>query len=112
VVDNDPLLIVLRYVPIAFVIAGVLLVLWLSGQRLPHEWHNDVLDALSESEPLGLSAIRNRPPLAHQELDLRTLEQVLDHLCHSGQAVRWFEPVGPADPRREPVYRRVGQPRP
>jgi hypothetical protein len=103
-------------VPIAFVVAGVVLVLWLSRQRLPHEWQPDVLDALSESEPLGLLAIRERPPLAYQEVDLRTLQEVLDHLCHSGQAVRWFEEVAPADPsgpaapRRQAVYRRVALP--
>ena len=107
--DNDPLLLVVRYAPIVFVVAGIALVLWLQRQRLPHEWQPDVLDALSETEALPSAAIRDRPPLAHQELDLRTLETVLDHLCKNGQAIRWYEEVAPPGttiPVRQPVYRR------
>jgi hypothetical protein len=112
--SDDPLLMALRYAPILFVVVGLGLVLWLQRQRLPHEWQPDVLDALSETEALPPTAIRDRPPLAHQDLDLRTLESVLEVLCHTGQAVRWYEevaatPDGP--PFRQPVYRRVAPPR-
>jgi hypothetical protein len=128
--SDDPLLMALRYAPIVFVIVGLGLVMWLQRQRLPQEWQPDVLDALSETEALPPTAIRDRPPLAHQDLDLRTLESVLEVLCHTGQAVRWYEEVAAPDsassgssppssrtpsastpPRRQPVYRRVAPPR-
>ena len=93
-----------RYVPILFVVAGVLVVVWLSGQRLPYELQPDVLAALSETEALPPRAIRDREPLAHQNVDLRTLETVLERLCIDGLAVRWFEDFGT---ERHAVYRRI-----
>jgi hypothetical protein len=102
---DDPFLATIRFAPVLFIVAGVLMVVWLSHQRMPHEWQGDVLEAMSETEPLPPSSIRQRPPLAHQDLDAGTLQQVLEHLCHDGLAVRWYE----AD-SAEPVYRRVARP--
>jgi hypothetical protein len=99
----------LRYAPIVFVIAGIGLVMWLSRQRMPHEWQSDVLEALSDTEALPPTAIRDRAPLAHQDLDLHTLESVLDALCTQGQAVRWYQPAAD-DGRPRPVYRRIAAP--
>lgn len=106
--EDDALLMMLRYAPIVFVVAGIGLVMWLSRQRMPHEWQADVLEALSDTEALPSTVIRDRAPLAHQELDLRTLETVLETLCTSGQVVRWYEP-GTSGPR--PVYRKLTPPR-
>jgi hypothetical protein len=111
--SDDPFLAVVRYFPILFVIGGVLVVIWLSGQRLPHELQPDVLEALSETEALPPSTIAQREPLAHQDVDLRLLETVLDGLCNTGQAVRWFEvvdrPGSAADSHRQVVYRRISR---
>lgn len=101
---DDAFLVWVRYVPILFVVAGVLVIVWLSGQRMPHELQPDVLAALSETEALPPQVIREREPLAHQNIDLRTLESVLELLCHSGMAVRWFEEV---NSQRQAVYRRI-----
>ena len=105
----DALLVTARYAPIIFVAVGLGLVMWLSRQRMPHEWRPDVLDALSETEALPSSLIRDRPPLAHQNVDLHTLEQVLDGLCLSGEVVRWYEPISSDSgiPSRRAVYRRI-----
>jgi hypothetical protein len=97
----------LRYAPLLFVFAGLSVVLWLARQRLPAEIQPDVLEALSESEALSPRVIRERPPLAHQNIDLKLLETVLEHLCSAGQVVRWYESVGS---ERQAVYRRVGPP--
>ena len=101
---DDAFLVFVRYAPIAFVVAGVLVVVWHSRQRLPHELEPDVLAALSDSEALTPTSIRERPPLAHQDIDLRMLEHVLDELCTSGRVVRWYERV---DSERRVVYRRI-----
>src|SRR5207249_12225940 len=109
----DAFLSVVRWAPILFAVVGVLVVIWRSRQRLPDELQPDVLAALSETEALSPSSIRQRPPLDYQDVDLRTLETVLEHLCSTGRAVRWFEDVGgPANvdgaPReRQVVYRRI-----
>ena len=102
--SDDAFLMWVRYVPMLFVVAGVLVVVWLSGQRLPYELQPDVLAALSETEALPPRAIRDREPLAHQNVDLRTLETVLERLCTDGLAVRWFEDLGSG---RQAVYRRI-----
>jgi hypothetical protein len=102
--SDDAFLIWVRYVPILFVVAGVLVVVWLSGQRLPSELQPDVLAAMSEDEALPPRVIRDREPLAHQNIDLRTLETVLERLCNEGLAVRWFEDFGSG---RQAVYRRI-----
>ena len=106
---EDPFLMVVHYAPLAFIIAGVLVVVWLSRQRLPYEWQSDVLAALSDTEALPPCTIRERPPLADQNLDLKTLITVLDTLCTDGRVVRWYSDGvdGPAA-ERQPVYRRVG----
>ena len=101
---DDAFLMWVRYVPILFVVAGILVIVWLSGQRLPYELQPDVLAALSDTEPLTPCAIREREPLAHQNIDLRTLESVLEGLCVSGVVVRWFEDL---NSQRQAVYRRV-----
>jgi hypothetical protein len=102
---DDAFLIFVRFVPIVFVVAGVLVVIWLSRQRLPHELAPDVLAALSETEALPSLAIRQRPPLAHQDVDLGMLEQILNQMCVAGQVVRWYDPSGD---QPMAVYRRVG----
>src|SRR5919201_2619977 len=93
---DDPFLVALRFAPLLFVLAGVLVVVWLSRERLPYEREPDVLAALSETEALSPDSIRQRPPLAHQDVDVRLLLQVLDRLCCDGLAVRWYEDVGAA----------------
>jgi len=104
---DDAFLAFVRYAPLLFVVAGVFVVLWLAGQRLPSEIQPDVLAALSETEALPPRVIRGRPPLAHQNIDLKLLETVLEHLCSAGQVVRWYETVGS---ERQVVYRRIGAP--
>ena len=103
--SDDAFLALLRYAPLLFVFGGVAVVVWLARQRLPSEIQPDVLEALSESEALSPRVIRERPPLAHQNIDLKLLETVLEHLCSGGQVVRWYETVGN---ERQVVYRRVG----
>jgi len=104
---DDAFLAFVRYAPLLFVFAGVCVVLWLARQRLPSELQPDVLAALSETEALTPRVIRERPPLAYQNIDLKLLEIVLEHLCSAGQVVRWYENVGS---ERQVVYRRVGAP--
>ena len=104
---DDALLAFVRYAPLLFVFAGIGVVLWLARQRLPCEIQPDVLAALSETEALTPRVIRERPPLAHQDIDLKLLELALEHLCSAGQVVRWYENVGS---ERQVVYRRVGAP--
>ncbi len=111
--SDDPLLATLRYAPIVFVIVGVGFVVWLARQRLPFELQPDILAALSDTEALPTSTIRQRPPLAYQDVDIKTLASVLERLCNDGLVVRWYEVVeapGPGStlPReRQAVYRRV-----
>ena len=104
---DDAFLAFVRYAPLLFVVAGVFVVFWLAGQRLPSEIQPDVLAALSVNEALTPRVIRERPPLAHQNIDLKLLETVLEHLCAAGQVVRWYETVGS---ERQVVYRRIGAP--
>lgn len=101
---DDGVWLFVRYAPMAFVIAGGLVVWWMSRQRLPHEIQADVLEALSETEALPSRAIRERPPLDHQDIDPRMLESILDGLCSDGLAVRWYEGF---DDERRAVYRRI-----
>src|SRR5258708_5253451 len=109
---DDPVLTALRYAPFLFVFVGVGLVMWLSRQRLPYELQPDVLAALSDTEALPTSTIRQRPPLAHQEIDSKTLVEVLERLCNDGLVVRWYEvvdspsPSGEVQTERQAVYRR------
>jgi hypothetical protein len=107
-VGDDPFLAWVRYAPILFVVAGLLVVAWLSRQRSAHEIQPDVLAALSETEPLPAATIRQRPPLDHQNIDRATLVRALEDLCGAGLVVRWYETreatgSGPG----EAVYRRV-----
>ena len=103
-VGDDALLAFVRYAPMLFVVAGIGVVLWLARQRLPCEIQPDVLAALSDTEALTPRVIRERPPLAYQNIDLKLLEIALEHLCMAGQVVRWYENVGN---ERQVVYRRV-----
>jgi hypothetical protein len=105
--SDDGFLSAVRFAPIFFAIVGVLVVIWQSRQRLPAELQPDVLAALSETEALSPATIRRRPPLDYQDVDLRTLETVLEHLCRAGLAVRWFEVVDGAAGERQVVYRRI-----
>jgi hypothetical protein len=102
---DDPLLAVLRYVPIAFVVLGVGFVVWLARQRLPFELQPDILAALSDTEALPARTILQRPPLAYQNVDLKTLATVLERMCNDGLVVRWYEDVPGHE--RQAVYRRV-----
>jgi hypothetical protein len=110
---DDPVLAVLRYAPFLFVIVGIGLVIWLARYRLPYELQPDVLAALSDTEALPTSTIRQRPPLAYQNVDVKTLGLVLDRLCTDGLVVRWYEVVevtgssNSSPGERQAVYRRV-----
>jgi hypothetical protein len=110
---DDPVLTVLRYAPILFVVFGVGFVVWLARQRLPFELQPDILAALSDTEALPASTIRQRPPLAYQDVDIKTLASVLDGLCNDGLVVRWYEVVevpasgNTSQRERQAVYRRV-----
>jgi len=102
---DDPLLGILRYAPILFVVLGVGFVWWLARQRLPFELQPDILAALSDTEALPTATIRQRPPLAYQDVDVKTLVSVLERMCNDGLVVRWYEVVDGRD--RQAVYRRV-----
>src|SRR6202171_574680 len=104
--SDDPLLAILRYAPIVFVVLGVGFVVWLARQRLPFEMQPDILAALSDTEALPTSTIRQRPPLAYQEIDAKTLASVLERMCNDGLVVRWYEGAE-AGRERQAVYRRV-----
>src|SRR5437879_2746246 len=103
---DDPLLAVLRYVPILFVVLGVGFVVWLARQRLPFELQPDILAALSDTEALPAQTILERPPLAYQNVDLKTLAAVLERMCNDGLVVRWYEDKE-SGRERQAVYRRV-----
>ncbi len=105
---DDPLLAVLRYAPIVFVVLGVGFVVWLARQRLPFELQPDILAALSDTQALPAATIRQRPPLAYQNVDLKTLAAVLERMCTDGLVVRWYEEdVHAPGHERQAVYRRV-----
>jgi hypothetical protein len=105
---DDPVLAVLRYAPIVFVVLGVGFVVWLARQRLPFELQPDILAALSDTEALPAAAILQRPPLAYQNVDLKTLAAVLERMCNDGLVVRWYADVEAPGRERQAVYRRVG----
>src|SRR6266849_5800102 len=88
---DDPLLAVLRYAPIVFVVLGVGFVVWLARQRLPFELQPDILAALSDTEALPAKTILERPPLVYQNVDVKTLATVLERMCNDGLVVRWYE---------------------
>ena len=75
---------------------------WLARQRLPFEMQPDILAALSDTEALPTSTIRQRPPLAYQDVDVKTLASVLERLCNDGLVVRWYEDT---DARPRPAGR-------
>jgi hypothetical protein len=102
---DDPLLAILRYAPIVFVICGVGFVVWLARQRLPFELQPDILASLSDTEALPATTILQRPPLAYQNVDLKTLAAVLERMCNAGLVVRWYQDVDGRE--RQAVYRRV-----
>jgi hypothetical protein len=102
--SDDLFLSFVRFAPIFFIVAGVLVVAWLARQRSPQELQPDVLAALSETEALPAPAIRRRPPLDGIELDADTLVRVLNELCGAGLVVRWYETV---ETERQAVYRRI-----
>ncbi len=96
---------VLRYAPFLFIVGGLLTLWWLSRDRSASELQPDVLAALSETEALSAAQLCQRPPLAGQSFDPKVLLNVLDELCGSGRAVRWY--VYKGEDQREPVYRRI-----
>jgi DNA-binding transcriptional ArsR family regulator len=96
VASPDLLLFAMRYAPLLFIVAGVLVVWWLARLRFPHEIQPLVLAALSETEALPVRTLRER-----LDVDLATLERALDELRMAGLVVRWFEPGGAA------VYRKI-----
>jgi hypothetical protein len=94
--NQDVLLFILRYAPLLFVIAGALVLWWLTRQRFPADVQPQVLAALSETEALPVRILRER-----LDIDLATLEKVLDDLRLAGLVVRWYEPGGSL------VYRKI-----
>lgn len=100
--SGDLQLAFLRYAPLLFVFAGILVVAWMSRQRSPQELRSEVLAALSETEVLSAQQVRGRLPGA--EVDTDTLQRILEELRTAGQVVRWYETVGA---ERELVYRRI-----
>jgi hypothetical protein len=99
--QTDLWLAFMRYAPLLFVIAGILVLAWLTRQRGPVELHNDVLAALSETEVLSALQLRQRMA---QDVDVATLERILDELRTAGLVVRWYETI---EAERQLVYRRV-----
>src|SRR5258708_20445590 len=105
---DDPLLAVLRYVPIAFVLLGVGFVVWLARQRLPFELQPDILAALSDTEALPAKTILERPPLAYQNVDLQTLAPALQRRSNDGLVARWYaQALERPNRERQACYRRV-----
>ena len=102
--SDDAFLIFVRYAPFVFILAGVLVVAYLSKQRSTHDLQPDVLAALSETEALPARTIRQRPPLASLDVETDMLVRVLDELCGAGLAVRWYETI---EAERQVVYRRI-----
>ena len=100
--SNDLLLALMRYAPLIFVLAGILVVAWLSRQRSPHDLRNEVLAALSETEVCSVKQLRSRMPSL--DCDTDTLERILDELRGAGLVVRWYETI---EAERQLVYRRV-----
>ncbi len=99
---NDLLLAFMRYAPLLFVFAGILVVAWLSRQRSTQELQTEVLAALSETELLSAKQLRHR--LTSADMDLETITRILDELRSAGLVVRWYETV---EAERQLVYRRV-----
>jgi hypothetical protein len=93
----------LRYAPLLFVFAGILVVAWMSRQRSPQELRSDVLAALSETELWSAEQVRGR--LTGGEMDADTLQRILEDLRSAGLVVRWYENREGAE--RQLVYRRV-----
>ena len=62
---------------------------------------------VTDSEALPTSTIRQRPPLAYQDVDIKTLAGVLERLCTDGLVVRWYEDADAPGRERQAVYRRV-----
>jgi hypothetical protein len=102
---NDLLLAFMRYAPLLFVFAGILVVAWLSRQRSAQELQSEVLAALSDTEVMSARALRSR--LSTADCDMATLERILEELRLAGLVVRWYETV---EAERELVYRRVTTP--
>ena len=99
--SNDLLLALMRYAPLVFVVAGILVVAWLARQRPVAELRAEVLDALSDTEVLSLAQLRRKLPTA---VDAETLARILDELRTAGLVVRWYETV---ETERQLVYRRI-----
>ena len=105
--DDQGVGLVLRAFPFVIIGAGMLLVGWLLRTRLPSEIESEVLAALSDTEALPISVIRQRAPLASLQVDLHTVSVVLENLRREGLVARWYDPS--ARTPAEPVYRRIGQ---
>lgn len=95
---DDPLLTVATVFPFALALAGGGFIWWAARMRCPAEVESDVLDALSEREPLPLRVICSRT-----SIDPSTAESALEHLRRTGRAVRWYD----REAEQDIVYRRV-----
>jgi hypothetical protein len=88
----------------------MLFVAWLSRQLTNQELQPDVLAALSDTEALPVSTIRDRPPLDSRDVDFDRLSRILDELCGAGLVVRWYvsgETTAGQTQARLPVYRKL-----
>ena len=95
---DDPLLTVATLFPFALALAGGGFIWWSLRMRFPSEVEAEVLDALSEREPLPLRVVCRRA-----SLDPTTVAEALEHLRQTGRAVRWYD----RDAEQDIVYRRV-----
>jgi hypothetical protein len=96
---DDPLLTVAAVFPFALALVGGGFVWWAARTRFPADVEAEVLEALSEREPLPLRVICHRA-----SLDPGTAASALEHLRQTGRAVRWYDRQ--AD-EQELVYRKV-----
>ena len=58
-------------------------------------------------EALPAATILQRPPLAYQDVDLKTLAAALERMCTDGLVVRWYEEADAPGRERQAVYRRI-----
>jgi hypothetical protein len=106
--DDHVIGLVLRTFPFVIIGGGMLMVGWLLRTRLASEIETEVLAALSDTEALPVSVIRQRAPLAGLQVDINTLRVALENLCRDGRVVRWYD--GDGHGPAQPVYRRISRP--
>jgi hypothetical protein len=106
--DDHLVGLVLRSLPFAIFGGGLLVVGWLLRTRLASEIEDEVLAALSETEALPPSVIRQRAPLASLQVDINTLVVALENLRREGRVTRWYDRAGQGP--AQPLYRRISRP--